>query len=377
MAGNFNVAPVDFSGLANGLLAYGAGVKKEQDQQKLVNALQSAQLPGGGYDWNKLVAGIAPVDPQAALTYAAATQKARMPDWRVNPINGQYYDNNSISNPGELQTASGASEPSISPAQKTEDQTFAKTVPEWESGGQAEETQSLSALDEAINNLKSNGGQGVSGVVPGMFGTIGKYVPGVGTATMGELIKKYPDYAAANYPKAVSTMNSHVRAVAGGMKAILGGQRSQAIVQQIIGATYNADLPPAENLARLQRLRANIETAGKAKSAQVAYFKQHGTLAGYSGPDPEALVGGAVNDFNAGSQQPSPAEPPLNAPPVPGAMQPIQADPNGPLFPSQKPPSNINAKELQLLQWGRDAIAQGADPKAVQERLIQLGVNPQ
>ena len=71
------------------------------------------------------------------------------------------------------------------------------------------------------------------------------------------------------------------------------------------------------------------------------------------------------------------------APPVPGAMQMNVgpgADPRGAYFPPQvasaapAPPANINAQELQLFKWAQEAIAAGADPKAVAERLQQLGI---
>lgn len=187
--------------------------------------------------------------------------------------------------------------------QKQEDIAFAKDLNTWETTGRAETEQNLKSLKAGIDELK--GPAKVSGNVPGVLGLIGRNVPGYGAATMGELIKKYPGYAAANYPEAIDVMNRHVRAVAVGMKNILGARPAESVINQVIAATYNADLPPPKNVERLESLYKNIQDAAKAKDARAKWFREHGTLAGYSGPSPESIIENGVNEYTEKSSSSS------------------------------------------------------------------------
>jgi hypothetical protein len=124
----------------------------------------------------------------------------------------------------------------------------------------------------------------------------------------------------------------HKRAVVAGMKTIMGGQRSQKLMQEVIDATYDPSLPQATNANRLRILRNNIASAAQAKQEAAKYFTQYGTLAGFKGKIPDE------SDLTAGIDSPAPGAAPagINAPPVPGATQ-LNVSPQGNARPMPSP----------------------------------------
>ena len=68
------------------------------------------------------------------------------------------------------------------------------------------------------------------------------------------------------------------------LREILGGQFAMKEGEQLIKRAYNINLPPEQNAARLRALFAQLDAAGKAKSAMAEYFKSNNySLAGYEG----------------------------------------------------------------------------------------------
>ena len=68
------------------------------------------------------------------------------------------------------------------------------------------------------------------------------------------------------------------------LREILGGQFAQQEGKELIKRSYNINLPPEQNAARLRALFAQLDAAAEAKSGMAKYFKENNfSLAGYEG----------------------------------------------------------------------------------------------
>jgi len=68
------------------------------------------------------------------------------------------------------------------------------------------------------------------------------------------------------------------------LRNTLGSQFAQKEGEGVLQRVFNPALSPQENLRRLDMLTSSIDSASKAKEAQIKYFKENDTLAGYEGP---------------------------------------------------------------------------------------------
>ena len=88
------------------------------------------------------------------------------------------------------------------------------------------------------------------------------------------------------------------------LREILGGQFAQQEGKELIKRSYNINLPPEQNAARLRALFAQLDAAAEAKAGMAQYFKENNfSLAGYEGSrytpsraDLEAAMDAAVAD---------------------------------------------------------------------------------
>lgn len=88
------------------------------------------------------------------------------------------------------------------------------------------------------------------------------------------------------------------------LREILGGQFAQQEGKELIKRSYNINLPPEQNAARLRALFAQLDAAAQAKAGMAEYFKENNfSLAGYEGSrytpsraDLEAAMDAAVAD---------------------------------------------------------------------------------
>ena len=88
------------------------------------------------------------------------------------------------------------------------------------------------------------------------------------------------------------------------LREILGGQFAQQEGKELIKRSYNINLPPEQNAARLRALFAQLDAAAQAKAGMAQYFKENNfSLAGYEGSrytpsraDLEAAMDAAVAD---------------------------------------------------------------------------------
>lgn len=96
------------------------------------------------------------------------------------------------------------------------------------------------------------------------------------------------------------------------LREILGGQFAQQEGKELIKRSYNINLPPEQNAARLRALFAQLDAAAQAKAGMAEYFKQNNfSLAGYEGSrytpsraDLEAAMDAAVADTSPKTSTP-------------------------------------------------------------------------
>ena len=105
-------------------------------------------------------------------------------------------------------------------------------------------------------------------------------------------------------PKAAQVREAVEEIVQRNLRLVLGAQFTQKEGERLIARAFNPKLSEAENKKRVQRLMDSIQGALDAKLRQQAYFKENGTLSGYTGASPEALLGGG-GDQDASDQDAS------------------------------------------------------------------------
>jgi len=99
------------------------------------------------------------------------------------------------------------------------------------------------------------------------------------------------------------------------LREILGGQFAQQEGKELIKRSYNINLPPEQNAARLRALFAQLDAAAEAKAGMAKYFKENNfSLAGYEGSkytpsraDLEAAMDAAVSDTSPKRRTPTPS----------------------------------------------------------------------
>lgn len=210
---------------------------------------------------------------------------------------------------------------------------------QWLQGGFSETEQNLKSLDHVREMLEKD--DSLSGPTIGMF--VKKSMAGnEGVDT----------WAARQFnTEAFNMAAAHQRAVVASLRPLVGARAAQQLFQSVLQTTYDPMASTKENARRIALVEDNIRKASEAKQKMAEYFQRNGTLSGYKGPifDPDSFdPTEGVPDSSTATNSTGPmqgrsfvdptknvVEQPLNAPPVPGAMQPIQRDPRGPLYPPQ------------------------------------------
>ncbi len=150
----------------------------------------------------------------------------------------------------------------VSPLQADVDKQTADDISEFNNGGKEKAQAQLKKLDEVIKVLRKPGTIGASGPIVGLLpDAIRK------PFTTDESLAVEPDVK---------------QVVMTGLKATLGQRFTQTEANQILDTAYNRFLSEPANADRLQTLRDNMQALLDAKSSQVEYFRQHGTLAGFA-----------------------------------------------------------------------------------------------
>ena len=149
--------------------------------------------------------------------------------------------------------AKAASVPKPTEGQKTVDRSFGKDYNDWTSGGNEvarSEIQKLKGLLE-----------------PGAIDT-------------GGLTGMFPDrITSSDVLKARADVHSSILQ---SLRAILGAQFTEKEGDRILKATWNEADTPENNKARIERLVKDLESKADAKDAKAQYFRDNGSLTGYS-----------------------------------------------------------------------------------------------
>jgi hypothetical protein len=149
---------------------------------------------------------------------------------------------------------------SLTPGQKKVDEEYAKEFVAWDAqGGYADTQKGLEQLRSARESLAS---QNVTGPV---------------TGSIPDAVNQFVN------PRAIAVREEVEEVVQRNLRLVLGPQFTEKEGERLIKRSYNPNLSEQENMVRLDRLIRSIEEAAKAKQEAADYFREHGTLRGWSG----------------------------------------------------------------------------------------------
>lgn len=157
------------------------------------------------------------------------------------------------------------------PGQKKVDEAFAADFVDWERGGFSDVQKQMVQLEEAQKALES--GRNLTG-------------PDIGLQPNQVLAITNPD--------AIAVREAVEEVVQRNLRLILGAQFTEKEGERLIQRAFNPMLDEKENAKRLRRLIDQIKSAAEAKQAANDYFREHGTLTGWTGRMP------TIADFDVG-----------------------------------------------------------------------------
>jgi hypothetical protein len=247
---------------------------RKQGQEDRVRALQEK---------------IAQAKLEAEQRKVAEAQKGREQAFSLNPKNAKLRSQAFPAQEAELQRAlelqrlkdasskTGGGAPSLTPGQIAADKQFGKEFVDFETGGGRESSErNIGRLGKSVTSLEglkeqSSGKKflkrAISAVTPDRIeGLVLPGLTGLGQDIRGNVL--------------------------GSLRATLGPQFTEKEGERIFAQTFDPRLDPTVNAERAKALQIELTQARKAKEAAVAYFKQHGTLAGFSGKP--VTVGGVT-----------------------------------------------------------------------------------
>jgi hypothetical protein len=106
----------------------------------------------------------------------------------------------------------------------------------------------------------------------------------------GPIIGATPDALLAIFnPSALDARDRVQEVVQRNLRAILGAQFTQVEGDRLIARAFNPSLPDEVNAARLQALLVQMDAAARAKQEAADYFRQYGTLWGWTGTVPSVV----------------------------------------------------------------------------------------
>jgi hypothetical protein len=148
----------------------------------------------------------------------------------------------------------------MTPGRKRADMEAGKDYVDWSGGGFSMAQKGLDALGRAKADLAP--GSDISGGFRG----------------------KVPDFIRTiTNPKAVAVKENIRSAVMDTLRATLGAQFTEGEGERIFNLAYNDELPPEENIKKLEGTIADLTRRAEAKQSQADYFEDTGTLTGWQG----------------------------------------------------------------------------------------------
>ena len=151
----------------------------------------------------------------------------------------------------------------LTPGQEKLDDRFTQTAEKWLASGSAQADANLANIENKIARLYS-GEENLSG--PGFA-----FIP--------ERLRPVLAPAAAGFLDDISELTYQ------SLRETLGAQFTQREAERLVNTSFNISLPEEQNVNRLQRLKAKLESIKQNRNNQVAYFMEKGTLQGYEKDD--------------------------------------------------------------------------------------------
>ena len=169
---------------------------------------------------------------------------------------------------------------SLTPGETSFDQTFAKSLVEF---NEPDVRKGMEQLRGAINSLENS------------------------NTLSGPVISLLPNFIGDRVnPDAAQTREAIEEVVQRNLRLVLGAQFTEREGERLISRAYNPRLEEEQNIERVQRLFKSIEDAMNAKLSQKGYFQRYGTLKGHIGLGAEAAFWGSLGD----SPSPASGQPP-------------------------------------------------------------------
>lgn len=184
--------------------------------------------------------------------------------------------------PGEVRTTDAnatikekeAGLPALTKGQEALDSKFADEYVQWTTGGgRGDFLKAKKQLERAITAMGKS--DSISGPV---IGTMPEWIRAIVAPGSVEHAEEIQEVAQKN------------------LRAILGGQFAQKEGEQLIARAFNPKLEEKVNARRGKLLLESLLSAANAKEDAISYFKEKGTLAGWSGELPTASA--IVEDFS-------------------------------------------------------------------------------
>lgn len=169
----------------------------------------------------------------------------------------------------EAEAAQRAAEPNLSTGEKEVDKAFAKEFNDFVStGGFADVQKNLQQLREAREVLVNTAGD--------VIGSTG--------AEVAFLPKFLRDISlSSDVREGAAAQDTIEEVVQRNLRLILGAQFTEREGQRLIERAFNPRQSEEENIKRLDRLMDQIETAAVQKAQAAQYFRENGTLKGFTG----------------------------------------------------------------------------------------------
>lgn len=176
-------------------------------------------------------------------------------------FSGSFMDyQTAIKKAGATNVTTNVNNRELTPYQKERDKKAAGDNYTYETGGGQDQEKLMNQLHEVRKRLQS------------------------GDNLTGWWNRITPDAALTIFnPEAIDTREMVEESVQRNLRAVLGAQFTEKEGERLISRAFNPSLDENQNLARLNRLIAQMEAAHAAKQDAIEYANKNGTLAGWNG----------------------------------------------------------------------------------------------
>jgi len=185
----------------------------------------------------------------------------------------------------------------VTPAQEAVDEAFADEYVAWTQGGGADVMGQISQLENVLSQLEAVASGESNANLTGR-------APGNTPDWLGSMVN----------PQAVDTREQVEEVVQRNLRLILGAQFTEREGERLIARAYNPRLSEAENAARLRRLITQMRAGANARTEQMRYYEQNGTLTGWQGNIPTVEDFRSAIDGDNAPDAPPPADAASGAP---------------------------------------------------------------